>query len=95
MVFYYGLNIWCLILSKVKESIALGRDNSHWHFLAVEPAQARVYLTQLIQGYIDGLNTPLALLNQSGWSWLMACYDKKASCLILILRKFNRKLMEF
>lgn len=78
-----GILLWIehLVFNLIEgegESIALGRDNSHWHFLAVEPAQARVYLTQLIQGYIDGLNTPLALLNQSGWSWLMACYDKKS-----------------
>lgn len=59
------------------ESVALGRDNSIWHFSSVKQSDANNYLEQLIAGYCKGLNTPLLLLNQSGWNWLSACFDKK------------------
>ena len=79
-----GLQLWIehLIFNLVEsegESLALGRDNTHWHFSAIEKDQAQSYLAQLIDGYRQGLNAPLLLLNQSGWSWLMACYDKKSA----------------
>ncbi len=79
-----GLQLWIehLIFNLVEsegESIALGRDNTHWHFRTIEKEQAQIYLMQLIDGYLQGLNAPLLLLNQSGWSWLMACYDKKSA----------------
>lgn len=59
------------------DSIALGRDNSTWHFSSVKQENAKNYLEQLITGYCNGLNSPLLLLNQSGWNWLSACFDKK------------------
>ncbi|WP_369308522.1 exodeoxyribonuclease V subunit gamma [Providencia rettgeri] len=59
------------------ESIALGRDNSIWQFSSVEKEDALGYLKNLIKGYREGLNSPLILLNQSGWNWLTACFDKK------------------
>lgn len=59
------------------ESVALGRENSIWHFSSVKQSDANNYLEQLIAGYCKGLNTPLLLLNQSGWNWLSACFDKK------------------
>ncbi|WER21564.1 exodeoxyribonuclease V subunit gamma [Providencia stuartii] len=59
------------------ESVALGRENSIWHFSSVKQSDAKNYLEQLIAGYCKGLNTPLLLLNQSGWNWLSACFDKK------------------
>ncbi|MDV5226466.1 exodeoxyribonuclease V subunit gamma [Providencia rettgeri] len=59
------------------DSIALGRDNSTWYFSSVKQENAKNYLEQLITGYCNGLNSPLLLLNQSGWNWLSACFDKK------------------
>ncbi|EKT60128.1 exodeoxyribonuclease V subunit gamma [Providencia sneebia] len=60
------------------ESITLGRDNSIWAFSSVKPDKAYDYLEQLIQGYCEGQNSPLLLLNQSCWNWLSACFDKKS-----------------
>lgn len=59
------------------ESVALGRDNSIWQFSSIEQDDALGYLKSLVKGYCEGLNTPLILLNQSGWNWLTACFDKK------------------
>ncbi|MEQ5126375.1 exodeoxyribonuclease V subunit gamma [Providencia alcalifaciens] len=59
------------------ESIALGRENSVWHFSAISSEYAKIHLNTLIEGYCEGMNTPLILLNQSGWNWISACFDKK------------------
>ena len=59
------------------ESIALGRENSVWHFSATPTENAKEHLNTFIKGYCEGMNTPLILLNQSGWNWLSACLDKK------------------
>ena len=58
-------------------SVALGRDNSIWQFSEIEQNEALRYLEDLVLGYCEGQNSPLILLNQSGWNWISACFDKK------------------
>ncbi|MGO2304954.1 MAG: exodeoxyribonuclease V subunit gamma [Providencia sp.] len=58
-------------------SVALGRDNSIWQFSEIEQNEALHYLEDLVLGYCEGQNSPLILLNQSGWNWISACFDKK------------------
>ncbi|MCT4708464.1 exodeoxyribonuclease V subunit gamma [Enterobacteriaceae bacterium H16N7] len=52
-----------------------GRKSSEWVFPALEQEQARGYLLQLIEGYLEGLSQPLLLLPNSGGAWIKACYD--------------------
>ncbi|MGP1953045.1 MAG: exodeoxyribonuclease V subunit gamma [Arsenophonus sp. ET-KM2-MAG3] len=76
-----GLSLWiehlifCLTIKSGK-SYYWGRNNSEWSFNPVDKHQAKIYLEQLINAYQDGMNSPLALFNKSGWKWLMSCYDK-------------------
>lgn len=78
-----GLSLWiehlifCLTV-RSGESYYWGRDNSEWCFESVDKYQAKVYLQQLINGYQEGMNSPLPLFNKSGWNWLMSCYNKKS-----------------
>ncbi|EMD1718814.1 exodeoxyribonuclease V subunit gamma [Providencia stuartii] len=75
------------------ESIALGRENSIWHFSSVKQDDAKKYLEQLITGYCDGLNSPLLLLNQSGWNWLSACFDKKSKQYDFVSEEIQQKAL--
>ncbi|MFP3019171.1 MAG: exodeoxyribonuclease V subunit gamma [Arsenophonus sp.] len=77
-----GLSLWiehlifCLTI-KTGKSYYWGRDNTEWCFDSVDKYQAKVYLQQLINGYQEGMKSPLPLFNKSGWNWLMSCYNKK------------------
>ncbi|MGP1958557.1 MAG: exodeoxyribonuclease V subunit gamma [Arsenophonus sp. NC-CH8-MAG3] len=79
-----GLSLWiehlifCLTV-KSGESYYWGRNNSEWSFKPVAKYQAKVYLQQLLDGYQEGMNSPLPLFNKSGWNWLMSCYNKKTN----------------
>ncbi|MGP1928482.1 MAG: exodeoxyribonuclease V subunit gamma [Arsenophonus sp. NC-WZS1-MAG3] len=70
--------IFCLTV-KSGESYYWGRNNNEWRFKPVDKYQAKVYLQQLIDGYQEGMNSPLPLFNKSGWNWLMSCYNKKTN----------------
>ncbi|MDI8841723.1 hypothetical protein MJI69_30500, partial [Salmonella enterica subsp. enterica serovar Anatum] len=37
--------------------------------------QAMAYLAQLIEGYREGMSSPLLVLPESGGAWIKACYD--------------------
>lgn len=77
-----GVQLWIehllfnLSVSK-GSSVALGRDSSIWQFSEIEQNEALRYLEDLVLGYCEGQNSPLILLNQSGWNWISACFDKK------------------
>ncbi|AMA64895.1 RecBCD enzyme subunit RecC [Candidatus Arsenophonus lipoptenae] len=77
-----GLSLWiehlifCLIIG-VGESYYWGKNNSEWCFNSIDKCQAKLYLQQLINGYKEGMNSPLALFNKSSWKWLISCYNKK------------------
>ncbi|MFP3014133.1 MAG: exodeoxyribonuclease V subunit gamma [Arsenophonus sp.] len=78
-----GLSLWiehlifCLIV-RSGESYYWGKDNSEWCFKPVSKYQAKIYLQKFINGYKDGMSSPLPLFNKSSWNWLMACYNKKS-----------------
>lgn len=75
------------------ESVALGRENSIWHFSSVKQVDAQRYLEQLISGYCEGQNMPLLLLNQSGWNWLSACFDKKTKQYDFVSEEVQQKAL--
>ncbi|WP_024561579.1 exodeoxyribonuclease V subunit gamma [Franconibacter pulveris 601] len=52
-----------------------GRKDSQWRFPPLAAEEARGYLGELIEGYKQGMSSPLVLLSQSGGEWLKACYD--------------------
>ncbi|MFP3036731.1 MAG: exodeoxyribonuclease V subunit gamma [Arsenophonus sp.] len=68
--------IFCLFIKSGK-SYYWGKNNSEWCLNPVDKKQAKIYLQQLINGYQDGMNSPLALFTKSGWNWLISFYDKK------------------
>ncbi|VAY02177.1 RecBCD enzyme subunit RecC [Arsenophonus endosymbiont of Aleurodicus dispersus] len=79
-----GLSLWiehlifCLTI-KSGTSYFWGINNSEWCFNPVDKYHAKVYLQQLINGYQEGMNSPLPLLLKSGWNLLMSCYNKKSN----------------
>ncbi|WP_348666572.1 exodeoxyribonuclease V subunit gamma [Arsenophonus symbiont of Ornithomya chloropus] len=98
-----GLSLWiehlvfCIIFN-IGKSYYFGTNNSEWCFDVVNKCQAKIYLQQLINGYENGMNKPLPLLLNSGWNWLISCFDKKNDQFNfhsdVFLKKANIKLME-
>lgn len=98
-----GISLWiehlifCLTV-RAGNSYYWGRDNSKWCFVPVDKYQAKIYLQQLINGYQEGMNSPLPLLNKSGWNWLMSCYNKKSDQFDFhsdaVLQKAKMKLIQ-
>lgn len=52
-----------------------GRDESQWCFDPISPDKALNLLSDLVNGYINGLNQPLFMPLQSSWHWLETAYD--------------------
>ncbi|MEL4012695.1 exodeoxyribonuclease V subunit gamma [Dryocola clanedunensis] len=67
--------VWCASGGQGSSRV-YGRKNSAWVFPPMDPEQARTYLQQLIEGYLEGLSQPLLLLPNSGGAWIKACYDQ-------------------
>ncbi|MGP1930210.1 MAG: exodeoxyribonuclease V subunit gamma [Arsenophonus sp. ET-YP4-MAG3] len=98
-----GLSLWiehlifCLTIKSGK-SYYWGKNNSEWCFNPVCKHQAKIYLEQLINAYQNGMNSPLALFNKSGWNWLMSCYNKNNHKFDFksddILKKAERQLIK-
>lgn len=64
------------------ESRMFGRKNSRWRFGPIAKQDAIQRLTRYVQGYKQGMSSPLFLLNKSGAAWLDVSYDKKSQQLI-------------
>ncbi|UDG79835.1 exodeoxyribonuclease V subunit gamma [Candidatus Steffania adelgidicola] len=47
-----------------------------WHFAPLPSCQAKDFLVFLINGYSQGMTSPLLLLPRSGGAWLTHCYNK-------------------
>lgn len=75
------------------ESVALGRDNSIWQFSPIAQNEALRYLEDLVLGYCEGQNSPLILLNQSGWNWIAACFDKKTKQYDFVSKEVQQKAL--
>lgn len=57
------------------ESRLFLRKEGEWRFPSLDKAQAMAYLAQLIEGYREGMSSPLLVLPESGGAWIKACYD--------------------
>lgn len=53
-----------------------GRDSTQWHFKPLTSRQAHGLLSELINGYLDGIVKPLFLPLQSSWNWLEIAYEE-------------------
>jgi len=73
--------VYCLLGGK-KDSLMLGFNNSKVKFINISVGAAYYYLSNYIEGYILGLNTPL-LLTQSGFEWLKIMYIKKTNSITI------------
>lgn len=76
-----GLQLWTEHLiycasGHTGESRLYGRHETRWHFPSLEKSEAERYLAILIDGFRQGMRTPLILLPKSGGAWLDTCYDK-------------------
>lgn len=59
----------------VGESRLFLRKDGEWRFPPLEAEQALLYLSQLIEGYREGMSSPLLVLPESGGAWIKTCYD--------------------
>ncbi|EOT8834377.1 exodeoxyribonuclease V subunit gamma [Escherichia fergusonii] len=57
------------------ESRLFLRKDGEWRFPPLEAEQALHYLAQLIEGYREGMSSPLLVLPESGGAWIKTCYD--------------------
>jgi exodeoxyribonuclease V gamma subunit len=57
------------------ESRLFLRKDAEWRFPPLDTEQAMFYLAQLIDGYREGMSSPLLVLPESGGAWIKTCYD--------------------
>lgn len=82
-----GLSLWLehlvyCMLGGQGASRMYGRKESQWCFPALPGEQAREWLERYIEGYRQGMSSPLLLLLRSGGAWLEASYDEKSRQLL-------------
>jgi exodeoxyribonuclease V gamma subunit len=82
-----GLSLWLehlvyCTLGGQGESRMVGRKESQWRFPALPAEQAREWLGRYVEGYQQGMCSPLLLLPRTGGAWLEACYDEKTRQLL-------------
>ena len=79
------------------ESRLFVRKDGEWRFPALPAAQAMEYLSQLVEGYRQGMNTPLLLLPESGGAWIKTCYDATNDAMLTddaTLQKAHSKFLQ-
>lgn len=64
------------------ESRLFLRKDGEWRFPPLEAEQALHYLSQLIEGYREGMSAPLLVLPESGGAWLKTCYDAENDAML-------------
>ncbi|ATF48225.1 exodeoxyribonuclease V subunit gamma [Citrobacter freundii] len=57
------------------ESRLFLRKDAEWRFPPLDAGQAMRYLAQLVDGYREGMSSPLLVLPESGGAWIKTCYD--------------------
>ncbi|MWP48959.1 MULTISPECIES: exodeoxyribonuclease V subunit gamma [unclassified Gilliamella] len=95
-----GISLWIdhlvyCILSPNKidsQSRMYGREDNEWRFSHLNADQALAILTNLVEGYLQGINEPLLMPLKSSWSWLIAAYDQKTGKIIASDRAINQLL---
>ena len=74
--------VWCAMGGR-GQSRMLGRKESRWCFDAVDAQQAQEWLTRYVEGYRDGMCSPLLLLAKSGGAWLEASFDAQNDVMLM------------
>lgn len=64
------------------ESRLFLRKDGEWRFPPIAAEQALHYLSQLIEGYREGMSVPLLVLPESGGAWLKTCYDAQNDAML-------------
>ncbi|HDV9260862.1 TPA: exodeoxyribonuclease V subunit gamma [Escherichia coli] len=64
------------------ESRLFLRKDGEWRFPPLGAEQALHYLSQLIEGYREGMSAPLLVLPESGGAWLKTCYDAQNDAML-------------
>ena len=64
------------------ESRLFLRKDGVWRFPPLAAEQALHYLSQLIEGYREGMSAPLLVLPESGGAWLKTCYDAQNDAML-------------
>ena len=64
------------------ESRLFLRKDGEWRFPPLAAEQALHYLSQLIEGYREGMSVPLLVLPESGGAWLKTCYDAQNDAML-------------
>ncbi len=64
------------------ESRLFLRKDGEWRFPPLAAEQALHYLSQLIEGYREGMSAPLLMLPESGGAWLKTCYDAQNDAML-------------
>ncbi|WP_089577451.1 exodeoxyribonuclease V subunit gamma [Escherichia coli] len=64
------------------ESRLFLRKDGEWRFPPLVAEQALHYLSQLIEGYREGMSAPLLVLPESGGAWLKTCYDAQNDAML-------------
>lgn len=79
-----GMNLWLehLILTLIHENSMIdsrlyGIDDTVWRFNPLSKEAAYQQLTNVVNGYIAGMSTPLLLPIRSAWQWLESCFDNQ------------------
>lgn len=54
-----------------------GREDTQWCFRFIPQEQARLFLSQLVEGYVNGMNQPQFMPLQSSWRWLEVAYSSE------------------
>lgn len=82
-----GLALWLehlvyCVLGGSGDSRMYGRKESQWRFPALPAEEAQAWLERYIQGYRQGMCSPLLLLPKTGGAWLEASYDEKSAAIL-------------
>lgn len=72
------------------QSRTYGRENTEWRFLHINANKALAFLTDLVEGYLQGINQPLLLPLKSAWSWLVTAYNSKTGEIELSEKAYNQ-----
>lgn len=64
------------------ESRLFLRKDGEWRFPPLAAEQSLHYLSQLIEGYREGMSAPLLVLPESGGAWLKTCYDAQNGAML-------------
>ncbi|EHH5056217.1 exodeoxyribonuclease V subunit gamma [Escherichia coli] len=79
------------------ESRLFLRKDGEWRFPPLAAEQALHYLSQLIEGYREGMSAPLLVLPESGGAWLKTCYDAQNDAMLdddSMLQKARTKFLQ-